>query len=169
VGGAAADPAMWDFCGDAAVREAASGPRSPPRAQPRAVGLWVPGPDPEVAIDPAGRLTIDPHDPVLAALAPDIDLRRCGARVAPAGIIGVMADPGQLGQPDPDARNTASILLDVKVAGPFGARRLTLVGLGLFTALCGLSNDAATMLAGPRPTSTRADCHRCARTGPRSA
>ena len=61
----------------------------------------MPGPDPEVAIDPAGRLMIDPHDPVLAALAPDIDLRRCRARVAPAGIIGVIADPGQLGQPDP--------------------------------------------------------------------
>jgi hypothetical protein len=37
---------MWDFCGDAAVREAVSGPRSPPRAAAasgRPVGAW-PGP-----------------------------------------------------------------------------------------------------------------------------
>jgi EmrB/QacA subfamily drug resistance transporter len=43
------------------------------------------------------------------------------------------------------------MLLGGRIADLFGARRLTLVGLALFTAsslLCGLSQDAATLLAG---------------------
>jgi EmrB/QacA subfamily drug resistance transporter len=43
------------------------------------------------------------------------------------------------------------ILLGGRIADVFGARRLTLVGLALFTAsslMCGLSGDAATLLAG---------------------
>jgi EmrB/QacA subfamily drug resistance transporter len=43
------------------------------------------------------------------------------------------------------------MLLGGRIADLFGARRLTLIGLALFTAsslLCGLSQDAATLLAG---------------------
>src|SRR6266849_3410929 len=43
------------------------------------------------------------------------------------------------------------MLLGGRIADLFGARRLTLIGLALFTAsslLCGLSHDAAVLLAG---------------------
>jgi len=60
----------------------------------------VPGPDPEIPVDPSGRLVIDPDDPVLAALAPDVNLPPLQVHVAPVWVIRVVPDPSQLGQPD---------------------------------------------------------------------
>jgi hypothetical protein len=61
----------------------------------------VPGAGPQVPVDRPGRRVVDAHDPVPAALAPDVDLALVQVQVAAAGVARVIADPGQLGQPDP--------------------------------------------------------------------
>jgi hypothetical protein len=92
------------------IRSKGPGRRPPaagPEPQPQAVPLLVPRTDPEVAVDPAGGLMIDPGRPVAAALAADMNLPAVQVQVAAVRITGVVANPGQLGQPV--ARNTAMI------------------------------------------------------------
>src|SRR5450755_1468114 len=72
----------------------------PVRVQPQPGRLLMPGTDAEVAVDPAGGLMIDPDRPVLAALPADINLPAVQVHVAAARVIPVVADPGQLSQPD---------------------------------------------------------------------
>jgi hypothetical protein len=68
--------------------------------QLRPVGLRVPGPGLQVAVEAAGRLMADLDRPGRTALAADPDLPAVQVKVAAGGVVGVVADPGQLGQPD---------------------------------------------------------------------
>jgi hypothetical protein len=80
-----------------------SGQRAPaagPEPQTQPVRLLMPRPDPEVPVDPPGGLVIDPDRPVPAALPPHPDLPALQVQVAAPRVTGVVADPGQLGQPD---------------------------------------------------------------------
>src|SRR5271169_944599 len=63
-------------------------------------GLGVPGAGPQVPVEAAGCLVADPDDAVLAALAADGDLPLPQVDVAAPRVTGVVADVGQLGQPD---------------------------------------------------------------------
>ena len=68
------------------------------------VCLGVPGAGPQVAVEAAGRLMADLDGPGRTALAADADLPAAQVKVIAGGVVGVVADPGQLGQlgqPDP--------------------------------------------------------------------
>src|SRR6516162_10175030 len=83
--------------------DAGGGQRFPvvdPEPQLRPPGLGVPGPGPQVPVEAAGCLVADLDDAVLAALAADGDLPLPQVDVAAPRVTGVVADAGQLGQPD---------------------------------------------------------------------
>src|SRR5271166_5901004 len=63
-------------------------------------GLGVPVPGPQVPVQAAGCLVADLDDAVLAALAADGDLPLPQVDVAAPRVAGVVAEAGQLGQPD---------------------------------------------------------------------
>src|ERR1035441_9952918 len=95
-------PALPAAAGDDLV-DPGSGQRPPvARAEPqlRPVRLRVPGPGPQVAVQAAGRLMADLDGPGGAALAADPDLPALQVKVAAGGVAGVVADPGQLREPD---------------------------------------------------------------------
>jgi hypothetical protein len=60
----------------------------------------VPGAGAQVAVEAAGRLVADLDDPGLAGLPGDPDLPGLQVQVAAGGVARVVADPGQLGEPD---------------------------------------------------------------------
>src|ERR1039457_969451 len=98
-------------------------PAAGPEPQPQAVRLLVPGADREVAVDPAGGFRIDPDRPVPAALAADMNLPAVQVQVAAVRITGVVADPGQLGQPDarpPEPRQDRRVAALRERAAPAG-------------------------------------------------
>jgi len=64
------------------------------------VRLRVPGAGPQVAVEAACRLMADLDGPGRTALAADPDLPGLQVEVAAGGVVRVVADPGQLGQPD---------------------------------------------------------------------
>src|SRR5580704_17912650 len=59
-----------------------------PEPQPPPVRLLVPGADPQVPVQAARGLVIDPDGPVLAALPADADLPPVQVQVAAAGVAG---------------------------------------------------------------------------------
>ena len=71
-----------------------------PQPQLRPVRQRVPGADPQVAVQAAGGVVADLDDPGLAALAANGDLPLLQVDVAASLVVGVVADPGQLGQAD---------------------------------------------------------------------
>ena len=66
----------------------------------RLPGLGVPGAGAEVAVEAAGGLVAYLDGAGLAALAADPDLPAVQVKVAAGGVAGVVADPGQFGEPD---------------------------------------------------------------------
>src|SRR5262249_48704436 len=70
------------------------------RPQLRPPGLGMPRPGPKVAVQRAGSLVTDLDNPRLAILPPDGDLPLPQIEIATLRIGGVVADPGEFGQPD---------------------------------------------------------------------
>jgi hypothetical protein len=83
----------------------------------------MPCPDPQVPADAAGSLVVDLDDPILAALPPDLDLPGFQVQVGAVRVARVVADPGQLGEPDAgrpehrDDRGVAALCERVTPAG----------------------------------------------------
>src|SRR5580700_8684439 len=95
-------PALAAAAGDDLV-DARRGQRPPVvHAEPqlRPVRLRVPDPGSQVAVEAAGRLMADLDGPGRTALAADPDLPGLQVQVAAGGVAGVVADPGQLREPD---------------------------------------------------------------------
>src|ERR1017187_1945324 len=63
-------------------------------------GLRVPGAGAQVAVEAAGCLVADPDGAGLAAFPGDADLAGVQVEVAAGGVVRVVADPGQLWEPD---------------------------------------------------------------------
>jgi hypothetical protein len=69
----------------------------------------MPGPDPDIAVEPASSLVPNADDPRLAALAADPDLPLPQVKVAPAGSSGSYRIPVSSDTRMPVARNTEMI------------------------------------------------------------
>jgi hypothetical protein len=67
----------------------------------------VPGPGPQLPVQPPGRLMPDPHGPLPAALAPDPDLPRLQVHVTTPRVTGADADRASSATRMPVARKTA--------------------------------------------------------------
>jgi hypothetical protein len=72
--------------------------------QLRPVRLGVPSAGPQVAVQAASRLMTDPDGPGRAAVAADPDLPSLQVQAAAGRVAGVVADPGELRQPDAFSR-----------------------------------------------------------------
>src|SRR5271170_5936353 len=72
------------------------------RAEPQLglPGLRVPGAGAQVAVEAAGRLVADLAGAGLAAFPRDADLAGVQVQVGAGGVAGVVADPGEFGEPD---------------------------------------------------------------------
>ena len=71
-----------------------------PQPQMLPPGLGMAGAGPDVAVQAAGGLAADPDNPRPAALAPDRDLPLALVQITTLRILGVVADPGKLREPD---------------------------------------------------------------------
>jgi hypothetical protein len=86
-----------DLVDPAAVQRAAG---SLPEPQLGPVRQLVPGPGPQVPVQPARGLVAELHRPWPSALPLDPDLAGAEIDIAAVRVVRVAADPGQLGEPD---------------------------------------------------------------------
>ena len=97
-GHAALAAAAGDDLVDPGGSERPAAARAKPQLGPP--GLRVPGAGAQVAVQGAGRLVADLDGAGLAAFPGDADLPGGKVQVVAGGVAGVVADPGELGEPD---------------------------------------------------------------------